>query len=112
MIDDFDSALNTPSSTPAPMDGDAAPAPMPEDEFDFVDEANLDPTKIITIHTNGAQPKFVVVEAPMVMRDVMVEAHLTWNGQLDIFVEGAPITLDSVVAGGTTVTLVGNVKGG
>jgi hypothetical protein len=39
-------------------------------------------------------------------------AGLTWNGQLDAFVEGQPIGLSSLVQGGQTVTLIGNVKGG
>ncbi len=112
MLQDFDANLNGPIGQPTGGELPVDPMAMPEDEFNFVDEAGLDPTKIITIHANGVQPKFVVVDEPMIFRDVMVQAHLTWNGQLDCYVEGMPITLDTLVSGGTTVTLVGNVKGG
>jgi hypothetical protein len=102
--DEFD--VNMAGVTPEPE------PEMPEEEFNFVAEASLDPTTIVTIRTNGATPKFVVVDAPTAFSAVFAKAQLYANGQVDLFVDGNVIAWDTPVVGGQTVTVLGNIKGG
>lgn len=81
-----------------------------EDDDDFF--GDVDPNSIVTIRPGSGSPKYQTVSEPTPLDLVLQRAGLTWNGQLDAFVEGQPITLSSLVQGGQTVTLIGNVKGG
>ena len=90
---------------------------MPEfpDEFGneldtFLDD--VDPATVVTIRPGSGSPAYQTVTEPTSLSVLLQRAGLTWNGQLDAFVEGAPINLDTPVSGGVTVTLIGNVKGG
>ena len=100
-MQDFDPALNA-----------IIPAPLPEDDFYFIEAADMDPEHTVTIRTNGGTPRYVAVTEPQPVSEILRQAGLTWNGSLDIFTEAGQIPVDSPVNGGQTVTILGNVKGG
>jgi hypothetical protein len=85
---------------------------LPNDEFDFVAAAALDPEHTVTVRTNGGEPRYVTVQEPTLVSEVLRLANLTWNGMLDIFTENGQIGIDATVNGGQTITILGNVKGG
>jgi hypothetical protein len=90
---------------------EAMPEFPDEDENDsWMDD--VDPATIVTIRPSSGEAKYQVVDEPTSLSILMQRAGLTYNGQLDAYVEGAPITLDALVQGGQTVVLIGNVKGG
>jgi hypothetical protein len=76
----------------------------------FADD--IDPTTIVTIRPGSGQPKYQTVAEPTPLDVILQRAGLTWNGQLDAYVEGQPKQLLDLIQGGQTVTLIGNVKGG
>ena len=94
----------------------------PEEQFEAMPELpdegenawmeEVDPDTIVTIRPSSGEAKYLVVDEPTPFGDLMVRAGLTFNGQVDIYVEGAPITMETPVQGGQTVVLIGNVKGG
>jgi hypothetical protein len=94
----------------------------PEEEFEAMPElpeeddnnwmADVDPDAIVTIRPSSGEARYQVVDEPTSLSELMQRAGLTYNGQLDAYVEGTPIELDALVQGGQTVVLIGNVKGG
>ena len=93
---------------------------LPEAAFDEMpefDEAEdlfdgVDPATIVTIRPGAGEPQYISVSEATPFSTLMQRAGLTYNGQIDIYVEGAEIGLDTLVQGGQTVTIIGNVKGG
>ena len=92
---------------------------LPEDEMPEFPEAadnevfaDVDPATIVTIRPGAGEPKYLTVLEPTPFDVLMQRAGLTFNGQIDIYVEGQPIEMTDLVQGGTTVTIIGNVKGG
>jgi len=83
-----------------------------EDEDDDFFGDDIDPESIVTIRPGSGQARYQTVTEPTPLDIVLQRAGLTWNGQLDAYVEGVQITLSTPVNGGQTVTLIGNVKGG
>jgi hypothetical protein len=81
-----------------------------EEEVSWMDD--VDPATIVTIRPSSGEAKFQVVEEPTSLSILMQRSGLTYNGQLDAYVEGTPIDLDTPIQGGQTVVLIGNVKGG
>ncbi len=105
LTDEFDPTLAGPSQPEQP----AMPA---DDEMDFIAEAGIDPATIVTINANGGAPRFVPVSEPTPFSAIMQEAGLTFNGALDIYMNGQRVDMNTPIPGGSTVTVVGNVKGG
>lgn len=84
---------------------------VPDEVIDPITNAGIDPTQIITIISNG-RPAYVETAEPITFGDAMTRAGLTYNGNLDVYMNGQKIALDTPIPGGATVTVVGNVKGG
>jgi len=85
-------------------------------EFDEADDPDffegIDPEMIVTIRPGAGEPQYVTIDEPTPFSTLMQRAGLTYNGQIDMFVEGVQIGFDDLVQGGKTVTIIGNVKGG
>ena len=92
-----------------PDESDLMPVFPEEEPSSWMDD--VDPATIVTIRPSSGEAKYQVVDEPTSLSVLMQRAGLTYNGQLDAYVEGAPITLDALVQGGQTVVLIGNVKG-
>ena len=73
---------------------------------------DVDPATIVTIRPGAGEPRYVVVAEPTPFSDLLQRAGLTFNGQINMFVEGSEIQYQDLVQGGQTVTVIGNVKGG
>jgi hypothetical protein len=118
MTDQFDPTLgDETSNTAAPVPGNdmnTSEPEMPEDTGDenFLEDNHIDPATIVTILTSGAEPRYIPVNEPAALRDLVVRANLTYSGQVDAYVDGNSISFETLVSGGQTVTLIGNVKGG
>ena len=94
------------------FEGEETPVfPTAEEEIDDP-FADIDPESMVTIRPGSGNPVYLVVEEPTPFSTLMQRGSLTFNGQIDIYVEGQPIGMDDLVHGGQTVTLIGNVKGG
>ena len=113
MTEEFDPTLAG-SDQPAQPAGEQPAVPdMPaDDEMNFIAEAGIDPASIVTINANGGAPRFVPVSQPTPFSAIMQEAGLTFNGALDIYMNGQRVDMNTPIPGGSTVTVVGNVKGG
>jgi hypothetical protein len=85
---------------------------FPEIDNEPFEDFGVDPETIVTIRPGAGEPKWLVVSEPTPFSELMLRAGLTFNGQVDLYVEGQPIQMDDLVRGGQTVTMIGNVKGG
>jgi hypothetical protein len=81
-----------------------------EDEFDPFD--GVDPETIVTIRPGAGDPQYLVIEEAAPFNVLMQRAGLTFNGQINMYVEGVEIGYEDLVQPGQTVTVIGNVKGG
>ena len=81
-----------------------------DDEDDLF--AGIDPANIVTIRPSSGRPVHLIVDEPTQFSDLMQRASLTFNGQINMYVEGAQIDYSDLVQPGQTVTIIGNVKGG
>ncbi len=108
LTDEFDPTLGG-SEQPAP---EPAPEMPSDDEMNFISEAGIDPASIVTINANGGAPRFVPVSEPTPFATILQAAGLTFNGALDIYMNGQRVDMNTPIPGGSTVTVVGNVKGG
>ncbi|MGW8178365.1 MAG: hypothetical protein ACWGQW_06315 [bacterium] len=104
------------TDNPNPQQGD------PFEEFmDFINrnvegEVNqlFDPEQIITIRSTGAGGgDFAIpVNEPLTITQLLTQANLTVSQSIEYWVDGVSVPADHVVAPGTTITAVGQVKGG
>jgi hypothetical protein len=87
-------------------------------EDDFFSEAAapevpaVDPMHLVTIQTTSASDKFVEVDGPKTVLDLIHMAQLQFAGDFSCFLNGAQVELTTLVPGGSTVTIAGKVKGG
>jgi hypothetical protein len=96
-----------------------ADAEPTEDDF-FAEEVAaevpaVDPTKLVTIQTTSASDKFVELnegEINSSVLDLIHRAGLQFAGDFSVFLNGAQIELNTLVPGGSTITIAGKVKGG
>ena len=109
-IEEFPNADAAPAEEPAPAPEPAPEMPVEVDPFEGLE--GFDPATIVTVRYSSAEPRYVQVEEPSTVQHIMQLGQLTSNGPIDIYVEGAEATLQTVVAPGSTITLIGNVKGG
>ncbi len=84
---------------------------IPDEVLNPIADAGIDPTQIITIISNG-RPAYVETTEPITFGVAMQRAGLTYNGGLDVYMNGQKIGMEDPIPGGATVTVVGNVKGG
>jgi hypothetical protein len=95
---------------PEEFDPTLNPEPEPEmpadDGLGFIDDAGIDQTKIVTIISNG-RSAYVQIEEPLPFSAIMQMAGLTYNGGLNVYMNGQQVAFDTVIPGGSTVTVVG-----
>lgn len=92
-----------------------------EDDWDdvdsFIDGASGDFTlpdasQAVILRTSSGGDKYVPVSQPTSLRDVIEQSGLFIGGAVQYWMNGAQIKLDDVVPGGSTITVIGSVKGG
>ena len=100
-----------PEPTPEPASEEVEPEEdfFPEDEegFDLPD-----PSAAITIRTSGGETRYVPAPEPMTVSAAMLDSGLRPNGAVTYYLNGAEVKPDTVLPGGSVLTVVGSVKGG
>lgn len=99
--------------TPVEVDTDE------DEDDDFAgldDDADLfeapDPDSIITVRTSGGDTKYVPATRAMTPIEILASARLTTSGAIQYWYNGAQITDGTEIQPGSTLTVVGSVKGG
>lgn len=94
------------------------PAGPVEDDF-FAESAvpeaaQLDPAKVVTLRTSASnRDTYVEVgEESLPLVDIVSKSGIRFNGEYQGWLNGAQISLGDRVAPGSTVSLIGSVKGG
>ena len=89
---------------------------MDDDDEDFFPEEEgfdlPDPEAVITIRTSGGDTQYVPASAPMTVSEAMLASGLRPNGAVTYYLNGAEVKGDAVLPVGSTLTVVGSVKGG
>ncbi len=122
-----DQEAANPEAAPQPVpasDSSAAEGYPPtggyEEVSDFVgefeDESVPDPSTVITIRTSGGDTRYVPVPEGRTLTagEVFMNSGLSvsGNGGFQIYLNGAIIKVTDIVPVGSTLTVVGSVKGG
>ncbi len=96
----------------------AVPAGPVEDDF-FTESAvpetaAMDPAKVVTLRTSASnRDTYVEVgEESLPLVDIVSKSGIRFNGEYQGWLNGAQISLGDKVAPGSTVSLIGSVKGG
>lgn len=77
------------------------------------DEMNVpDPNSVIRLISSGGDERYVVAENSMTIGEVMLQSDLRIVGAVQYWLNGVQADVNTVVAPGSTVTIVGSVKGG
>ena len=81
-----------------------------EEDDDFLPEVAID--QVITLRSTNTGSTYVPADEPMPLQAVLAESGLTIGANCIFYVESTQVPLDAVIQPGTTVLIVGNVKGG
>jgi hypothetical protein len=102
----------------APAEFTPEPAGPVEDDF-FTESAvpetaAMDPAKVVTLRTSASnRDTYVEVgEESLPLVDIVGKSGIRFNGEYQGWLNGAQISLGDKVAPGSTVSLIGSVKGG
>jgi hypothetical protein len=95
-------------------------APISDEDAEinsFIDSAedndNIpDPMTVVTLRTSGGDTRYVPVTGSMTAGEVFAASGLAVSGVMQIWLNGVQIANDTVVPAGSTLTLVGSIKGG
>lgn len=83
---------------------------------DFIPESEVfelpDPNTVIKLMTSGGDEAYVVVEGPITIGEAMLNSSLRVTGAVQYWLNGAQVDVETRVGPGSTVTIVGSVKGG
>ena len=82
---------------------------FPEDDDDF---ELPDPNAAITIKTSGGDTRYIPAPEPLTVAAAMLTSGLRPNGVVSFYLNGAEVKEDTVLPGGSTLTVIGSVKGG
>ena len=111
MEDNLDEMEATPNPVP-----EAIPAGETTEEDDFFPEDEgfdlPDPNAVITIRTSGGETVYVPASEPKTVSEAMLESGLRPNGAVNYYLNGVEVKGDTVLPVGSTLTVVGSVKGG
>ena len=111
MEDNFDEM----ETDPMPEEGTPAEE-IAEEEDDFFSEEEgfdlPDPNAVITIRTSGGDTAYVPATEPKTVSETMLASGLRPNGAVTYYLNGAEINGATVLPVGSTLTVVGSVKGG
>lgn len=87
-----------------------------EEVDDFIGAAGNvelpDPNSVVTIRTSGGGDKYVPVNQPTSVKDVIAQSGLFFGGAVQYWLNGAQVNQDTLVPGGSTLSVIGSVKGG
>jgi hypothetical protein len=89
--------------------GSAEEFDIPADAPQFVAP---DPNQVINICTSSGERRYVPADAPMKASDVLNASGLFIGGNIQLWLNGVQINHDALVPNGSTLTLIGAVKGG
>jgi hypothetical protein len=84
-------------------------------DFDLPEDLNVDLPEagsFVTLRTSGGDTRYVPVEGPTPVGALLAASGLTIQGSVQAWYNNALVELDDTVPGGSTVTLIGSVKGG
>ena len=94
-------------------DDDVVEASVEEDLSAFAAEVNVDPGTYVTITTMGGQTRYVPVDGPTSVIDVFSRSGISVQGAFKFFMNGAEVSMQTILPVGSTVSLLGQtVKGG
>lgn len=99
-------------------DEPTADGPAEADDDFFAENAApempaVDPAKIVTIIPSSSDEKYVETDGnPVPMLDLISRARLQFEGEFHCYLNNAEISLTTLVPAGSTVSIVGKVKGG
>ena len=83
---------------------------------DFIPEGEAfelpDPNTVIKLMTSGGDEAYVIAEGPMSIGEAMLNSSLRIIGAVQYWLNGAQVDVETRVGPGSTVTIVGSVKGG
>jgi hypothetical protein len=71
-----------------------------------------DPNSVVTIRTSGGGDRYVPVTQPTSVKDVIAQSGLYFGGAVQYWLNGAQVNQDTLVPGGSTLSVIGSVKGG
>jgi hypothetical protein len=92
-----------------------ATAPVEDDFFaeSAVEEIpQVDPNTVVTLIPSSAESKYVTIERPTSIIELLSMASLRFEGEFTCFLGQSELKLNDLVPGGSTVTIAGKVKGG
>ncbi len=72
----------------------------------------IDPNQIVTLRTSDGSTHYIAVEGPMTLAELKRRSDLNFGGNVQVFLNNAVISDETVVPAGATIVAVGSVKGG
>jgi hypothetical protein len=91
------------------------PQEEPEEEFFSEEETGVelpDAQSVITLRTSGGDTRYVPTTEPLPASQVIVSAGVSVLGAVQYWLNGSQIQPADMVPAGSTLTVVGSVKGG
>lgn len=83
---------------------------------DFIPEASEfevpDLNTVVKIITSGGEEAYVPTPEATTVGQVMLNSNLRQTGAVQYWLNGAQVDVNTVIAPGSTLTIVGSVKGG
>ncbi len=116
MLADTEAAISEVAGEPVAVVIATEETPI-EDDF-FAENAapaipQVDPAKIVTIIPSSSDNRYVETDGnPVPMLDLISRAELRFEGDFTCYLNNAEISLTTLVPAGSTVSIVGKVKGG
>lgn len=77
-----------------------------EEEFDIPD-----PASVVTIRSTGGGVRYIPVSEPTAASELLQQAGLYVNGNIQYWLNGAQVSSDTLIPAGQTLMVVGSVKG-
>jgi len=71
-----------------------------------------DPSTVVTIRTSGGQDRFIPVDGSMTVNELLANSDIRIVGEAQYWLNGAMISRNDLVPAGSTLTIIGTVKGG
>lgn len=89
----------------------------PNDDFDDLFEQAAEPVSAsptITVRTTSGDARYIPVNGPTRLSDVVAMSGLSINGNISYFMDGGTQITDpsTIIPVGASITIVGSVKGG
>ena len=118
-IEEFDNNTNPfegeePEETSAEQTEETAEDSELNDFIGETEEAGFvpDPDQVVTIRTSGGDNRYVPVDGPKSLSQVMLSSGLRFEGEYTVFLNGVQIQGADIVPAGSTLNIIGSVKGG